>query len=143
VIIPDLNLLLYAYDAQSPHHRVAAAWWESCVNGSEPVGLPAVVLFGFLRLATSSRVFASPMSIEQVADCVREWMSRPHIIEASGGLELFPKVIELIRHAGTAGHLVTDAQIAATAIEHGATLFTNDSDFSRLPGLKVVNPLTK
>lgn len=143
MIIPDLNLLLYAYDTQSPHHRAAAAWWESCINGTEPVGLPGVVLFGFLRLATSPRVYESPMTVEQVAECVREWTSRPHVVEVGGGPELFERVIALLQSAGTAGHLVTDAQIAATAVEHAATVFTNDSDFNRFPGLKIVNPLAR
>ncbi len=143
MIVPDVNLLLYAYDADSPHHRAAAAWWERCLNGTEPVGLPQVVLFGFLRLATSPRVYVAPMTVEQAADCVEEWTSRPHVVEADGGPDLVRNAITLLRQARTAGNLVTDAQIAAITIEHQATLFTNDSDFSRFRGLKTVNPLAR
>ena len=57
MIVPDVNLLLYAYDANSRFHAAAAAWWRACLSGSEPVGLPPVVLFAFLRIGTSARVF--------------------------------------------------------------------------------------
>lgn len=141
MIIPDLNLLLYSYDARSPHHRAAAAWWETCINGTEPVGLPRVVLFGFLRLATSARVYVSPMTVEQAANCTREWTNHPHVVDVDGGPNFVANVIALLRQAGTAGNLLTDAQIAAVAIENRATLFTNDSDFNRFPGLRWRNPL--
>ena len=143
MIIPDLNLLLYAYDSGCAHHRAAAKWWESCVNGSESVGLPRVVIFGFLRLATSGRVYASPMTVDEAAAHIRTWTERPHIVELEGGPDHVEKVFELIRRAGTAGNLVTDAQTAAIAIEQGATVFTNDSDFGRFLGLKTVNPLLR
>lgn len=141
MIVPDLNLLLYAYDAASPHHTAAAAWWEGCINGAEPVGLPHVVIFGFLRLATSGRVFVSPMSLEDAVDCVRAWLEPPHVGEAEGGPEHVSSVLDLLLRAGTGGKLSTEAQIAAVALHHGATLFTNDSDFRRFPGLKTKNPL--
>lgn len=141
MIVPDLNLLLYAYDARSPHHRAAAAWWESCVNGIEPVGLPGVVLFGFMRLATNPRVYAAPLTVAEVAECVAAWMSRPHVISVHGGSRHFAHVAALLQESGSSGQLVTGAQIAAIAIELGATVFSNDSDFARFPAVKVVNPL--
>ena len=143
MIIPDLNLLLYAHDATSPHHRAAIAWWEGCINGAEPVGLPHVVIFGFLRLATSGRVFVSPMSIEEAVGCVRTWLERPHVVEAEGGTEHVSSVVDLLLQSGSAGNLSTDAQIAAVALHHGATLFTNDSDFRRFPGVRTRNPLAR
>jgi uncharacterized protein len=141
VIIPDLNLLLYAYDAASTNQAAAAAWWEGCINGGQPVGLPHVVLFGFLRLATSARVFVSPMSVEESVDCVRAWLARPHVVEAEGGPEHVASVLDLLQRVGGGGNLSTDAQIAAVALHHGATLYTNDSDFRRFPGLRTKNPL--
>ncbi len=143
MIIPDINLLLYAHDADSRHHRVAATWWQNCMNGTEPVGFPRVVLFGFLRLATSSRVYLSPMTVEAAAECITTWTERPHVVELDGGPNHLAHVVDLIQRAGTAGNLVTDAQIAAIAIEQKATVFTNDSDFSRFPGLKRENPLER
>jgi hypothetical protein len=141
VIVPDLNLLLYAYDASSPHHAPAAAWWEDCINGAEPVGLPHVVLFGFVRLATNPRAFAAPMRLATSIACIREWLDRPHVIEADGGPDHASMVLDLLRSAGSAGHLATDAQIAAVALHHRGTLFTNDADFARFPAVPTRNPL--
>lgn len=141
MIVPDLNLLLYACDASSAQHRAAAAWWEGCINGTEPVGIPGVVLFGFVRIATSPRVYRSPMTLAEVSESAASWLARPHVVELDGGPGFFRAVLDLLRAAGTGGHLVTDAQIAATALAHGGTVFSNDSDFQRFPGLRVVNPL--
>ena len=44
--------------------------------------------------------------------------------------------------SGSGTKLVTDAHIAALAMEHSAELHTNDSDFARFPGLRWRNPLT-
>lgn len=143
MIIPDLNLLLYAYDASSANHDAAASWWEACLNGAEAVGLPPVVVFGFLRLSTSRRVFAAPMTFTQAAACVGTWRARPQVVEVDGGPDHVSKVIDLVQQAGTGGNLVTDAQIAAIAIEHGAAVCTNDSDFRRFPGLRTFNPLAR
>lgn len=140
MIIPDVNLLLYAYDSRSPHHAAAAAWWTRSLNGVEPVCIPRVVLFGFVRLATSPRVFVVPMTVPEAIACVREWLSVPHVTELNGGPDHVEKVFEILERTA-AGHLVTDAQIAAMALEHRATLFTNDTDFRRFPRLRTVNPL--
>lgn len=141
MIVPDLNLLLYAYDASSLHHAAASSWWEECINGVETVGLPHVVIFGFIRLATSARVFVSPMPLATSIGCVREWFERPHVIEADAGPEHVSATLDLLRRAGGAGNLTTDAQIAAVALHHRATVYTNDSDFARFDGVQVRNPL--
>lgn len=141
MIIPDLNLLLYAYDTAAENHESAVSWWESCLNGAEVVGLPTVVVFGFLRLSTSRRVFSAPMTIDEAVDCIRAWKKRPQVVDVDGGPEHTNRVIELVQSAGTQGNLITDAQIAAIAIEHHAVLCTNDSDFRRFPGLRTANPL--
>ena len=141
MIVPDLNLLLYTYDSKSSFHTAAARWWTEALNGVEPVGLPHVVVFGFVRLVTSPRVFAAPMTVDEAAARVREWLAQPHVTALDGGPEHVENVLELLQKAGSAGNLVTDAQIAAIALEHGARLCTNDTDFRRFPGLKQFNPL--
>src|SRR4029077_11283894 len=77
MIVPDVNLLLYAYDATSPFHAAAAAWWRACLSGSERVGRPLVVAFGFVRIGTSARVFEQPMPPSEAADHVRSWLAQP------------------------------------------------------------------
>lgn len=142
MIIPDINLLLYAYDSASPFHAKAAAWWQQCLSGSEPVGLPTVVAFGFVRIGTNARVFRNPMTPAEAAGHVRSWLAQPVVQVLELRAEHLEQVLELLEMLGTADNLVTDAQIAALAIEHGAILHTADADFLRFSGLRWFNPIT-
>ncbi|MCY3020789.1 MAG: PIN domain-containing protein [Planctomycetota bacterium] len=142
MIIPDINLLLYCYDSSSPFHTKSATWWQECLSAAEPVGLPPVVLFGFVRIATHARVFQHPMTVVEAAGHVRSWLAQPCAQVLEGRAEHVEKVLELLEGIGAAGNLVTDAQIAALAIEHDAVLHTADSDFLRFPRLRWFNPLT-
>ena len=71
MIVPDINLLLYAYDAGSPFHSKAAAWWQRSLSGTEPVGLAQVAVFGFVRIGTNPRVFGNPLTPIEAAEHVR------------------------------------------------------------------------
>jgi uncharacterized protein len=142
MIIPDINLLLYAYDSDSAFHAKAAAWWQNCLSGSEAVGIPQVVIFGFIRIGSHPRVFQNPMTLTELSENVRSWLAQPVVQILESGADHFDQVIKLLEAIGTAGNLVTDAQIAAFAIEYGAVLHTADSDFMRFPGLRWMNPLT-
>ncbi len=142
MIIPDVNLLLYACDSDSPFHAGAAAWWRKCLSGTEPVGLPPVVVFGFLRIATNGRVYQNPMTSAEAIQHVRSWIMQAvvQIIEArSNHVE---QVCQLLETLGMAGNLVTDTQIAALAIEYDAVVHTADADFLRFSRLRWFNPLT-
>src|SRR5215470_15474806 len=79
MILPDANLILYAYDLESPFHPVAADWWTRCLNEVEPVGLAQVILFAFLRLGTSPRVFANPLSLADAIREIRAWAAQPNV----------------------------------------------------------------
>jgi toxin-antitoxin system PIN domain toxin len=143
MILPDINLLIYAYDASSPFHAAAATWWQDCLSGEEPVGLSSVVIFGFVRISTNPRIFLHPLTAAEAAGLVRSWLERPptQILEPSTGH--VEDVLRLLEGIGTAGNLVTDAQLAALALEHDAVLHTADADFLRFPGLRWINPLTR
>ncbi len=142
MIVPDINLLLYAYDSDSLFHEKAMAWWRECLSGSEPVGLPPVVVFGFIRIGTNARVFRSPMAPAEAAHHVSSWLAQPMTQMLEPGSDHIQQVLQLLETIGTAGNLVTDGQIAALAIEHQAVLHTNDTDFMRFSGLSWYNPLT-
>lgn len=142
MIVPDINLLLYAYDSGSPFHGRAAEWWRDCLSGNEPIGLPQVVVFGFLRLSTSHRVFRDPMTVIEASGHVRSWLAQPAVQLLEPGNLHVEQVLKLLEDLGTAGNLVTDAQIAALALEHDAFLHTTDGDFMRIPELRWFNPLT-
>jgi len=142
MIIPDINLLLYAYDADSPSHARASAWWQQCLSGEEPIGFAPVVVFGFVRIATNARVFEHPMTAAEAAKHVRSWLEQPVAQILEPRRDHVEQALSLIETLGTVGNLVTDAQIAALAIEHDAILHTADSDFLRFSGLRWSNPLT-
>ena len=141
MIIPDINLLVYAYNTEDPSHAQAKRWWEELLNGTDPVGLPWVTITGFLRLVTHPRVLLDPMSVGQATEQVRAWLECPSVLTVEPGKKFSAIFLGLLDEAGTAGNLTTDAYLAALAIEHQAELHSNDSDFSRFKGLRWRNPM--
>jgi len=141
MIIPDANLILYAYDAESPFHPEAATWWSGLLSQSEPVGLCPVVVFAFLRLSTHGRVFEQPLSVGEAKGHIASWLERPNVRLLVAAPDHVDSVCQLLDKAGTAGNLVTDAQIAALALEFGATVHTADTDFARFAKVSWTNPL--
>lgn len=141
MIVPDLNLLVYAHNDGAPLHNSAKEWWEGLVNGSERVGIPWVVSVGFVRLMTHPRVLVHPVSAEEAVGYVQEWFRFPHIAPINPGSEHISHFRRSLAAAGVGGDLVTDSHIAALAMEYQAEVHSNDSDFSRFPGLRWRNPL--
>jgi len=141
VILPDVNLLVHAYNSDSRVHGKARAWWESLMNGTRPVGLPWVTLLGFIRIATHPTVLASPLPVAEACDHARSWLAQPQVSIIHPGTRHATLCFGLLESLGTAGNLTTDAHLAALAIEHQAELHTTDADFARFPGLKWRNPL--
>jgi toxin-antitoxin system PIN domain toxin len=142
MIIPDVNLLLYAYDSRSPFHTEASAWWQRCLSGTEPVGFAPVVVFGFMRIATNPRAFRVPLTPGEAAQAVRSWLAQPVALVLEPPVDHIEQVLTLLETVGTAGNLVTDAEIASLAILHNAILHTADADFLRFSGLRWFNPVT-
>ncbi|HXP61784.1 MAG TPA: TA system VapC family ribonuclease toxin [Dongiaceae bacterium] len=142
MIIPDINLLLYAYDAGSPFHTKAADWWQGYLSGTEPVGLLPIVAFGFVRIGTHPRAFQHPMTVGEAAGHVRSWLEQPPVELLDPGTAHVERVLRLLEGLGTAGNLVTDAQIAAAALDQDAIVHTADTDFIQFRGLRWFNPIT-
>ncbi|HEX5718557.1 MAG TPA: type II toxin-antitoxin system VapC family toxin [Thermoanaerobaculia bacterium] len=141
MILPDLNLLVYAYNSDAPGHRRAKAWWESCLSEIRPVGLPWVVILGYLRLTTSRRVLVDPFTTPESLGHIRSWLERPQVQILQPGSRHLDLLGSLLQDSQASGDLTTDVHLAALAIEHQAELNTNDGDFSRFPGLRWTNPL--
>lgn len=141
MILPDANLLVYAYSGQVPQHERASSWWAERLGGDEPVGIPWLVVLAFVRLATQLRVLAMPMRSGQALDIVETWFRQPAVQVLDPGPRHLQLVRSLLAEAGVAGNLTTDAHLAALAIEHNCTLHSNDADFGRFSGLRWVNPL--
>ncbi len=142
MIIPDINLLLYAYDSSSPFHNKSAGWWQSCLSGTEPVGLLHVVVFGFVRIATNARAFVNPMTPTEAAGHVRSWLEQPPVEVINPDPDHIRYTLKILETLGTAGNLVSDAQMAALATDHDAVLHTADTDFVRFQRLRWFNPIT-
>ena len=134
---PDVNVLLYAVNGDSPQHDAARAWIESSFSLAAGVAFAWPALTGFLRLATRSGIFTRPLAIEDALAVVDAWLQHPraHIITPTPRHAAL--LSALLLGAGASGNLVSDAHLAALAIEHGAELGTFDRDFSRFAGLRV------
>ena len=141
MILPDTNLLLYAIDRLCPDHDRAARWWETALQANEPVLLCPVVVFAFLRLSTHPRVFENPLRPNEAFDYIENWLAFPSVAWGEPGPGHLARVKALLLATGTGGNLVTDAQIAALAAEHDATIYSADADFSRFPNIRWTNPL--
>ncbi len=141
MILPDLNLLLYAYNPRTPQHKSAAHWWEEVLNGEELIGLPNEVCCGFVRIATNPRLGRAAVTLDQARPVVESWLALPHFRMLIPAADHFNRVMNLMEKAMGSGALISDAVLAAYAIESRATLYTNDSDFVRFPGLDWRNPL--
>lgn len=141
MILADVNLLLHAYNKQAAEYPAARRWWTAVMSGSEPVGIAWIVVLGFLRISTSRHAFRQPLSIEDAVSIVDDWFEA----SATELVQPTPRHWTVLREQLKTGQarsdLTTDAHLSALAIEHGATLYTTDRDFTRFPGLKFVNPL--
>ena len=141
MIVPDINLLVYAYNAEDPNHEEAKVWWEDLLNGTDPVGLSWIVMSGFLRLMTHPRVLERPMGLSRATGHVRSWLELPSVLTLEPGKRFSSLFLGFLESSGAGGNLTTDAYLAALSIEHQAELHSNDSDFSRFKGLRWINPL--
>lgn len=137
--IVDLNVLIYTINEDAGQHDQAIAWLESALRDSEEIGLPWVVLLGFIRICTNPRILAKPVSVDEAIEVVRALLRRPGVSIVQPGADHFESLATLLMQSGTAGNLATDAHIAALAVEHDATVVTFDRDFQRF-GVKVIVP---
>lgn len=141
MIVLDANLLLYAYDDLSSHHRASRDWLERVFSSRELVGMPWQTLGAFVRIVTNPRLFKQPRSIEEVVRLIEFWLEQPNVKLLSPGEQHWPILRELLVKGQVRGPLATDAQLAALTLEYGGVLHTVDRDFARFPGLRWVNPI--
>jgi toxin-antitoxin system PIN domain toxin len=136
----DLNLLLYAYNSSAGEHAAAGSWLKA-VFAQQLVGFSWVTLLGFLRIVTDPKILANSKGLDEAVEIVSAWLSRSNVSILSSTDRHWTILSGLLPKHRVRGSLITDAHLAALAIEHGATLCTNDRDFLRFPGLKVEFPL--
>jgi toxin-antitoxin system PIN domain toxin len=141
VILVDANLLLYAEDSSSEHHAVARAWWDAQLSGVEPVALCWPVLNAFIRIGTNARLHQQPLLLGEAIDRVQSWLEQPCVRLIHPGDQHWALFQQLLRGGKAVGNLVSDAHLAALAVEHNCVLHSTDADFSRFRGLKWRNPI--
>ena len=141
MIVVDANLLIYAYDLDSAHHKKSLSWLEELLSGVEAVGLPWQSVSAFLRVITNRRLPGMRVSLEQAVLVVDEWLQQPNVQVLVPADQHWSVLRQMILEGRASGPLVSDAEIAAITIEQGAVLHTTDRDFARFPGLRWKNPI--
>jgi len=132
--VVDLNVLIYAINRAAPLHERVAAWWESALNGPDPIALSWPVINAFIRLTTRTAICPRPLSVDAASAYVDRWLELPAVRLLTESERHWSLSKELLRETGAAGNLTTDAHLAALAMSHAATLVSCDNDFARFPG---------
>lgn len=141
MILVDANILIYAVDADSPHHASARRWLEETLSSDTPVALPWVVILAFLRITTRSGILRNPLPSQEALDYVDSWLRQPFVAALGPGENHWAVLRSLLRSSGMAGNLTSDAHVAALALEHGCTIASADNDFRRFAGVTHLNPV--
>ena len=141
MLLPDVNVLVYAHRRDAPDHSRYLAWLEAVVNADEAFGVADIVLSGFLRVVTHPRVFDPPTALEEALVFVEALRRRPNCVPIAPGPRHWQLFTTLCQRAGARGNLVPDAYLAALAIESGSEWITTDRGFARFPRLRWRHPL--
>lgn len=136
MILPDVNVLIYAFRSDVPQHAVCMPWLARVVNGESDFAMSYLVLSALVRVTTGPRVFAAPSTLDEAFAFCRAITSAPNCRAVEPGERHWSIFERLCRETDTRGPRVTDAWFAALAIEHGCEWVTMDRDFARFPGLK-------
>lgn len=141
MIVLDANILLYAYDSSAEKHAKARAWVEQVFSDGTLVGIPWQTAYAFLRIVTNSRLPGRRFSTEEAAAIVDDWQAQPNVRFLGTGDQHWSVLRRMLIEGQAHGPLVTDAQLAAIALEHGGELYSTDRGFARFPELRWKNPL--
>jgi toxin-antitoxin system PIN domain toxin len=141
MIIPDVNMLVYAHNRSSRFHQPASYWWESALNGETGILLPNICINGFVRIMTHPKIMDEPLAVGEAFEMTDIWLQSPCLTLLAPSMRHYALYKGALLEAGVGGKLTTDAYLAALAMENQGTLFSNDSDFSRFSGLRWENPL--
>lgn len=140
-MLVDANILLYAVDERSPHHSQARDWLVDALNGDRRVGLPWLSLGAFVRISTNPRASEQPLAPSAAWQHVEEWLSCPTAWVPNPTARHATLLGGLIRRYELRANMITDAQIAVLAMEHGLTVYSADTDFARFSEISWVDPI--
>jgi toxin-antitoxin system PIN domain toxin len=136
LILIDANILIYAFRKDTDYHEEYRAWLEEALRRESVVGISEIVLSSVVRIATHPHIFARPSTLREVfqfSDYIRSCSNVVSVVPGKAHWSIFQ---HLCRSVKARGNIITDAYLAALAIEKGAEWITGDRDFSRFPGLK-------
>ena len=136
----DVNVLCYVVNQNDEYHPVIRDWWTKSLQGSEALGLPWVVVSGFLRISTNPRVFQKPLKVADALARVEAWIAHPSVTIISETPDHWPTLRQLIQDTNVSSKMMSDAHVAALAISRNATLVSCDRDFARFRQLRWENP---
>ena len=135
MILPDVNVLLYAFRRDNPAHLHYRQWLDATLNGEAAYAMSPQVLCSLIRISTHPRIFVQPSQLDEALAFSRVCMEQPHCQIVAPGPRHWAIFADLCRRAHASGNLVQDAWFAAVAIENGCEWITTDGDYSRFPGL--------
>ena len=141
MILVDINLLLYAVNEDDPHHVAAQTWLEAKLSGEVSVGLSWVIILGFIRLATNSKVLPKPLSRADAIARIDDWLTHPCVCIVAPGDRHWAILKNLLSSAPPSTNWVSDVHLAALAIERGCDFYSADAGFRKFAGLQWINPL--
>lgn len=144
MILLDANLLLYAVNVDAPDHAEARQWVEETFAGKRGVvGLTWPGLIAFVRIGTNPRALQNPFTLEEALGQIAEWIALPSVEIIGPGLDHARHFDAICRASNARANLITDAHLAAIAVEHDCDLASCDDDFAKFPGIRWINPLTR
>lgn len=136
----DANILVYAVNSDSEHHERCRTWIDDALSGSDTVAFSWLALLAFIRLSTREGLFPSPLSGAQAMEKVEAWLAAPAAVVVEPTPAHSRILGQLLREIGAGGNLVSDAHLAALAIEHRCDIVTFDRDFGRFEGVRSAEP---
>jgi len=133
--LADVNVLIYAFRPDSPHHSICKAWLDGTIAGDARFGVSPLALSGVVRITTNPKIYRDPSTLGEALGFCDDLLSQPHCEIVRPADRHWTIFSQLCVESRTRGPNISDAWFAALAIEYGCTWVTYDRDFARFPGL--------
>ncbi len=141
MILPDANLILYAFINDFPQHQKSKIWLADTLATGEKIGLSWQIITAYVRIGTNPKIFAKPMNIQQIENTLGNLLAQKNVKIVSPTSKHWRIFTKLLKETNASGDLVMDAHLASLAIEHNAKVASTDSDFKLFSDLEYFNPL--